>query len=622
MSVALNANYQAELNKAQNTPVTIIEIEFDSGTLKYGTHDVFSDVLVCLSSPTSSQNKLDTEKGYSTRGNISFSIIGRDNFKPLVQNEYPKNRRVNRYDGFVGLAFSDYVKTFTGTIQGWTRKGDQLNFTVEDDVQKVTLKIPEANEAGTQSINYMNTNPVDIMLDILKTQLAIDASVVDTTQFEFERDLWRNAWVFHRVLREPIQANKLLNELQEQTFSYIFHDGQKVNYKADEPPTPNSVVLSFSDDDNLLENSINATSGYKSDFFNRIEVLYDYDESDDNETSNYETREIVIDIDSQSAGEWDETKTKTIKSQWLRTFQWNQPVNITGIVQLYHASKDNGLSAGATGSSIAYTQSTNSITWTAPDGTTGTPVVLESDGDYQVFDTNLNKSIRIRVDVSALPVGDQSDTISITAGSGDIFASTLANKILSKYRDPVTSVSFNVSLNDINNGGALLQTTDTIKLTTDEAFDFGRDSWTDEQMLITSVRPDFKKGMVSISASQKRAGNQAGLRKAFIAGGNEITLTGVSGVFVVGETITGSTSLATAVITRISGSVLSIIGIVGAFQLSETITGGTSLATGTSSILNIPPDYPTATDAQRQYAFIGDASNLVNAGTEDGYYII
>lgn len=33
------------------------------------------------------------------------------------------------------------------------------------------------------------------------------------------------------------------------------------------------------------------------------------------------------------------------------------------------------------------------------------------------------------------------------------------------------------------------------------------------------------------------------------------------------------------------------------------------------------PDYPSASAAQREYAFIGDANNKVNGGIEDGYYI-
>ena len=32
-------------------------------------------------------------------------------------------------------------------------------------------------------------------------------------------------------------------------------------------------------------------------------------------------------------------------------------------------------------------------------------------------------------------------------------------------------------------------------------------------------------------------------------------------------------------------------------------------------------DYPAATEAEKEYAFIGDSNNKVNAGTEDGYHI-
>jgi hypothetical protein len=554
MSVTLNANYIAELTAGQNEPVTIIEIEFDSGTLKFSSDSVFGDVLVGLGAVTSAQNKLDTEKGYATRGNISFQIIGRDNFKSLIKNEYPKNRRVSRYDGFVGLAFSDYVKTFTGTIQDWKRNADTLTFTVEDDAQKITQKIPVEDGTGTQVINYMNYNPVDIMTDMLEAQLGIDGSLIDTAQFESERDLWRNAWKFHRVLIEPREGNKYLNELQEQTFSYIFSDGQKISYKADEPPVPASTVIVYSDDDNILEDTLNAESGYKKNFYNRIEVWYDHDESGSDNRGNYETVQIVSNVDSQSASEWDETKIKVVKSKWLRTYQWSQPVNVTGIT-IYHTSKDNGLSAGATGSTLLYTQSTNSLQWTAPDGVAGSVVVLDSDGVYQVFDQNLNKYIRISVDISALPVSTQSDTIDITDGAGSTYSSILANKIMSKYRDPATSVSFSVSINNINNDSNFLKVADTVKMTTDGAFDFGRDSWIEEQMLITSVRPNFTTNKVAITAIQKRAGSTAGLRSSFIAPSGQ-------------------------------------------------------------------PDYGSATEAQKEYAFIGAAGTNLVGGTDNGYYII
>lgn len=59
------------------------------------------------------------------------------------------------------------------------------------------------------------------------------------------------------------------------------------------------------------------------------------------------------------------------------------------------------------------------------------------------------------------------------------------------------------------------------------------------------------------------------------------TVTG--GPFVVGETITGTTSSATAVIVEVVSGALIVNTVSGTFAASETITGGTSSATATSS---------------------------------------
>jgi hypothetical protein len=550
MSVALTANFISELRKGENKPTVILELELDSGTVKYSFGaDSFTDTLGIIGSVSSIANKLDTKKGYSTRGQITFTITGRDNFKNLIKNEYLKNRRVSRYDGFVGLDFSDYVKTFTGTIQDLSRQGDNLTITVADDVQDTKIKLPVENSTKTQFINYMNTNPIDIMLDILKVKLGIDASLVDTTTFESERDIWRNAWTFGRVLREPTKAEDYLNELQEQTQSFIIHDGQKISLKVVAPPIPSEVVMELTDDDHIME-GLSWDSGYKDNFYNNVVVYYDWDESDKDNEANFESAEIVANTDSQGSAQWDEIRTKVVKSKWLRTLNWIQPTNVTGVT-IFHASKDNGTGTGT----ITYDVSDNTLKWQAPNGVAGATVTLDSDGQYQLFDVNLNKYIRVIVDTSSLPVGDQSDGITITSLNGSIYANTLATKILQRYVDPAATVSFSIDLNEINNNGNLLKVSDTIQMTTDEAFDQSQDSWSLERLFVTQVITDFSKGIVKMKAVQSRAGYQAGKKYAFIAPAGQA-------------------------------------------------------------------DYPAATDAERFYCYIGDASNLVNAGTEDGYYII
>lgn len=617
MSVALSTAFKEELRKGTNSPTVVLELELDSGTVKYSFGaDNFTDTLGIIGNVSSITNKLDTKKGYSTRGQITFTITGRDNFKSLVKNEYLKNRRVSRYDGFVGLDWGDYVKTFTGTIQDLSRQGDTLTVTVADDVQDTKIKLPVENSTKTQFINYMNMNPVDIMLDILKVKLGIDASLVDTTTFESERDTWRNSWAFGRVLREPTKAEDYLNELQEQTQSFIIHDGQQISYKVIAPPIPSEVVMKITDDDHIME-GLSWDSGYKDNFYNNVVVYYDWDESDKDNEANFESAEIVANTDSQGSAQWNEIRTKVIKSKWLRTLNWIQPTNITGVT-IFHTSKDNGTGTGT----LSFDVSENTLKWQAPSGVLGSAVTLDSDGQYQLFDVNTNKYVRVIVDTSSLPVGDQTDGITITSLSGANHANTLATKILQRYVDPTSTVSFSIDLNEINNNGNLLKVSDTIQMTTDEAFDQSRDSWSLERLFVTQVLTDFSKGIIKLKAVQSRVGYQSGKRYGFISPPKSITLTGVTGTFQTDEIITGGTSGATATIVSIDGTKLLIRDITGTFQVSETITGGTSSATGTSSVIYLHSDYGSATDTEKFYCYVGDASNLVNSGTEDGYYII
>lgn len=66
----------------------------------------------------------------------------------------------------------------------------------------------------------------------------------------------------------------------------------------------------------------------------------------------------------------------------------------------------------------------------------------------------------------------------------------------------------------------------------------------------------------------------------------------VVGAYTVGETITGGTSGATAVVAGFKNTViLNLSDIVGTFVAAETITGGTSTATSTTSAAVTPTSY-------------------------------
>ncbi|MFZ3071894.1 MAG: hypothetical protein WA162_01480 [Thermodesulfobacteriota bacterium] len=549
MAITLTTAYLSELKKNVNTPNVIVEVSLDSGTLKWGFHTGgFSDVRPLLKSIGSLQNRLDTESGYSTRGQLTLVITGRDNFKNFIKDNYLKNRRIVRKDGFLGTAYSDYASTFSGKILDWNRKGDELTLIVGDDLAvDAKKKLPVENTAKTQYLDYRNANPVDIMLDLMQTRLGISSSLIDTAQFNSEKETWLAGWKFDRVLTKPEETNKYLNELQIETNSFIVHDGEKITFKHFGPAVPGQTVEEWNDAGHILSGSFSQKSGYNDNFFNRIVLYYDYDESGNDKEENFESAYIAADAGSQDATQWNEVKTKTIKSKWLRSLTYTQPTNITGVV-IYHVSRINGVGSGT----LTYKKNDKTLTWMRPGGwQEGEEVTLSKDGTYQIYDTDKTKWVRVIVTTVSLPTANKTDTIAISSLAGENFAAYVTGKILNRYRDPVAHVSFSIDTNSVAFNSAFVKPTDLKDLTTDEACGKGKGAWSKERLMLTSVRPDFQSSKVSLEAVQTKVYRRYG----FIAPPGF-------------------------------------------------------------------PDYPGASVGQREYAFIGRASdNKVNNGTEEGFVI-
>ncbi len=573
MAVTLNAAFVRQLKqRGRNTPNVLMEVALDAGTeiLSYygpnagGTGALPSNTRAIIRNVTSTQNTLDTKKGWASRGQISFEIIGRENFRALIQNNYLKNRRVVKKEGFIGdgYLYSEYVETFWGKIVDWERRGDTLTVYVADDMVDTSKKVPVVNSTKTQSLSYGGggdgVNPVDIMTNLLITQAGIDSAYVDSTKFESERDNWLASWRFFRVLTEAKDAKDYLNELQIESNSFIIHDGQKVSYKVFAPPLPSETTEVWSDTYQVVKNSLSCSSGYVHDFYNAVVVYFDYMEDGSKGATHYESVELLGDADSASGAQWDETKTKYIYCNWIRSLAFAPPTTapITGVV-MYHVSNDNS-SEGEDGE-LYFTYSVlgdHTLKWKPPGGSSvfGAAVTIAKDGKYQLIGDHPDKSVRVVVTYADLPVANNSDLYTINALNGSQYARTIGNKILNRFRDPSSSVEFEIDLNSVayDDGGgyAFVQVADTKFLTTDDAFEFGDSTWVEEPVLITSVRADFLKSRLKIKAIETKVYR----RISYIAPNGQA-------------------------------------------------------------------DYTSATDAEKKYGYIGRASdNKVNAGTEEGYF--
>lgn len=551
MPITLTAAYLSELKKGSNHPNVIVELALDGLTLKVGQNmGGFNDVQPILKSVSSLQNKIDAKNGYSTRGRMNFTISGRETIKRLVGGRFLKNRRIIRKEGFLasGFTYADYAETFTGKITDWLRNGDDLEITASDDLAEGIKKIPVENSRKTQYLDYRSTNPVNIMHDMLSSRMNISTVYIDSTRFDTERNNWLSNVIFNRVLTKPEDADKYLNELQVETNSFLVHDGNKISYKVFAPVIPGQTIQSWSDNFNILEDSVSQDSGYKDNFANRVIVMYDYDESGSDDWENFESIYITQDSSSLSTSEWAETKTKEIKSKWIRSRTFTQPSNITG-VKLYQVSYDNSTGSGTL--TFATGATANTISWKAPASTgAGEVINLNKAGVFKLFDNDTSKSVRVIVESSSLPAGSTSDTINITALNGGIYAETLANRHLVRYRNPVSNISFEVDMNDVAYQGQFLKPTDLKLITTDEVFDKDSTGWSSESIMLTSIRSDVEKHIINVEAIQTKLYKKYG----FIAPAGY-------------------------------------------------------------------PDYTSATDAQKEYAFIADSSGKLNGSTALSYFI-
>jgi hypothetical protein len=528
MAIALTGKYLAELKKGANTPSVVVELALDSGIRRFGFHgsnstetvryladgsylasgevfavgtDELSGIEPSLKSISSLQNKLDVKSGYSTRGRLSFVLGGSAGFLGILSDEHLKNRRVTRKDGFIahGFTYADYASTFTGRIIDWSRSGEELTVVVSDELKDASRKIPQENDSRTQYLDYRDTGPAEIMKDLLLSELLIEPEFVDIAAFDQQAQAWLGGVRFSRVLTESKSAGEYLNELQTETNSFIIHDGAGISFRVLAPPAPGEGVEEWTDERHILDGSFRQKSGYADGFFNRVVLYYDYDESEGDNSGNYESVVITADASSQSGVEWNEVKSKVIKSRWIRSLTYSSSGDIGGVV-IYHASVANGIGTGT----LSYDSFQNTLSWAAPGEVAGGPVKVARDGKYQIKSQDGSMYLRVLVNTALLPAQNATDIVTITAMDGDRYADSLSKRLLNRYRDPVSTVAFEVDINGVAYSGSFIRPTDLKDLTTTAASNLGGRSWNRTRVMLTSVRPDFSTHRIAVEAVETR----------------------------------------------------------------------------------------------------------------------
>ena len=485
--MALTAAYLAALKAGIFQLSEIIEIELDSGTVRYGTHrPAIAEVIVpCVETISSLQNKLD-KSGWATRGTMSCTLGGRSIIEPLVANNYLKNRRVTRKQGFIvqGFTLADYAVVFSGKLLDWSREKGKLSLTVMDDSYDTHKKLPVQNATKTQYLDYTNCNLVDVIMNMLLTQLGIASARVDSAVFTSERDMWLPSYVVSRVLTEPEAAKEALDELQTIGNLFLLNTGSQISCKVFAPALPTTVVETWTDDVQIIAESFKLDSGYLTNFYNAIEVLFNYTEGGGNSENDFESAVIVHDTDSQT--NHGEIKTKTIKSKWLRDLTFSH-TSLAGL-KPFHVSLNNGAGAGL----ITYTYDAggaHTMQWTPPGSTIGAAVKVTKNGKFDLYGADSTKYCRVIITYASLPGTSGSCTVTISTLAGTALATSLANKQLSRYRDPAGTATFRIGVNTGVYNSAFVQPSDMKNITTVDGLEYSEQGWTLEPCMVTMVRP-------------------------------------------------------------------------------------------------------------------------------------
>ena len=87
--------------------------------------------------------------------------------------------------------------------------------------------------------------------------VGIDSGDVDDTQFDTERDQWYPSLKYRRIIESPVQADKLLSQLNQFMMSNVWqNEAQKLTFKGIVPIAPGETFTEFKTDENILNNSL------------------------------------------------------------------------------------------------------------------------------------------------------------------------------------------------------------------------------------------------------------------------------------------------------------------------------------------------------------------------------
>lgn len=231
-------------------------------------------------------NELD---GGADVGQLSFHVQDQGG---AITGDFPgfvfEGKQVVLKQGFVGLAYSDYVTLFTGFVDTVDSENDNTSyvFTCSDVSARLSQVIYEAGDDGQPtSGDHKKTivgHPLDILLDILGTQLGLSSSYYDSTTIQAYRDgpFSGMKFVFH-LDQAQAAADFMKAQLLKPLGGYYFVTGAgKITVKFNYPLNTITAADSISNADWLT-----IPGAEQLELINQVQFKFDKNDSDSSGSS-------------------------------------------------------------------------------------------------------------------------------------------------------------------------------------------------------------------------------------------------------------------------------------------------------------------------------------------------
>jgi hypothetical protein len=157
--------------------------------------------------------------GGADQSTIFFNVL---DFKGVLTSDFPgfvfEGKQITISVGLPGLAQADFTTVFTGYIDtvGSTNGNSEYVFNCSDISAKLSKVIYPLGDSGNptdgNNPHTLNAHPLDILLDILNTQVGLAAGLIDATKIQGYRDGPFNGIQFSFRLTQSVAAADFIKQ--------------------------------------------------------------------------------------------------------------------------------------------------------------------------------------------------------------------------------------------------------------------------------------------------------------------------------------------------------------------------------------------------------------------------